>query len=400
MNFNKIICIELFLYVFLYSQEITYRWPIRFSPQQIPTPQEKLITSTFGEYRPLYNNVYPHFHEGIDIPEGGADFEVYPITYRFYVDDIIPSGNGYIIELIHITNDGSAYLLEGSRYLHLLDINDSLEIGGEYTWDDPIHGWLARADMLGGNHLHLELRRPYAVPLSWANSINPFTIPELQINDDQSPIINYVYVDYSLYGNANVENWNFLKNDFSSYYGTVTGGGRTFVRLLIPAETPYNDWDDPHIIISGERKTRFIVRTYDIATNQIVGPYKVEMEVDLGISELSWEMDALSIYEVSFDSLINTYPEDKYEEEDIYHVEQPIPSGWGTEKYFRLYPHDEGNNGLPAPVIISNLLETENLEEGHHMIRIIVRDFNGNRKTGDFHIYIRRSEWVDYPRSF
>ncbi len=46
------------------------------------------------------------------------------------------------------------------------------------------------------------------------------------------------------------------------------------------------------------------------------------------------------------------------------------------------------------------MLQTENLEEGHHMIRVIATDWNGNEKTGDFHIYIRESRWVDYPRSF
>jgi hypothetical protein len=223
----------------------------------------------------------------------------------------------------------------------------------------------------------------------------------LRIDDYQAPIIDFVYVDHSLYGDANVECWNFLKKSFSTYYDSVIGGGRKFIKLEIPAETPYDDWDDPHIIISGERKARFIVKAWDIATNEIVGPYKVELYVDLGIEDLSREWGASPIYEVSFDSLINIgFSPDKYEEEDIYHVEQPIPSGWGTEKYYRLYPHDANNDGYPAPLIRNGLLRTENLEEGHHMIRVIVKDWNEIRKTGDFHIYIRRSEWVDYPRSF
>ena len=51
----KIIYIKLFFYAFLDSQYVTYDWPIYPLP-----PGGKMITSTFGEYRPPSN---PHFHE-------------------------------------------------------------------------------------------------------------------------------------------------------------------------------------------------------------------------------------------------------------------------------------------------------------------------------------------------
>ncbi|MEM2722517.1 MAG: hypothetical protein QXF30_05040 [Thermoplasmata archaeon] len=120
------------------------------------------------------------------------------------------------------------------------------------------------------------------------------------------------------------------------------------------------------------------------------------MYVDEDIFQSFW-----ASYKVEFDTLDNeSGAADKYEEEDVYHIEGPIQSGSGVEKYYRLYHHDAENNGLPRVIktTLSDELKTEELEEGHHMIRIIVSDFNNNRKTGDFHIYIRKGNLVDYSR--
>ncbi|MEO0231603.1 MAG: hypothetical protein ABIM29_03580 [candidate division WOR-3 bacterium] len=243
---------EIFIILVFLISQVTYDWPIS------PRPEGKLINSTFGEYRGPNN---PHFHEGIDIPRGqDPDAKVWSLSYTFQVvtwDQI----NG-VAEVLHYYDDTSAALSEGSRYIHLnpATMNSLIYENNIYSWFDTLGNeyWLADGHNLGGNppHLHLELREPFNL----VNSVNPFSISELRIKDYNSPIIHSVYVDYSLYGSAEVENWNFLGGNFSSYYSTVSGGGYTFVRLTLPSETPYNDWDDPHIILSGNLKTKFTVK--------------------------------------------------------------------------------------------------------------------------------------------
>jgi len=376
-KFSLIICYLLYtLSIKIFAQ--TYSWPL--------FPAEYKISSTFGEYRGGSN---PHFHEGNDIPTS-VEKAVFPITLAFQLyykeyDPII----GWIVKIIHYDDYGQSALSEGSSYIHMWNI-DNLEYYTVYI-GDPISTSTSFYD----NHLHLEYREPFDL----TDSKNPFYIPELRVDEDNDPILFAVYVDYSLYGDADVDNWNFLCGDFFQYYSTVTGGGYTFVQLTLPDETPHNDWDDPHIIISGNRKVRFTVKSWDETTEyNVCGPYTVAMYVDKNIT--FFDLPTSPIYKVQFDKLDNSGSADKHEEEDVYHTEEPLVSGMGEEKYYRLYPHDADNNGLPAVVKKAGLLATENLEEGQHMIRIIATDWNENRKTGDFHIYIRKSEWVDFCRGF
>jgi len=366
-----------------------YQWPMK---DKDGNPDNQKISSTFGEYRS------GHFHEGIDIPpQPNADTDtlyIWPIDYGIVVDI-----NTYYVRIQHYDASFSSAKDEGSGYIHAY-VRGVCGLGEQMVLDNPVaRGWDFE-DSTYAPHLHLELRMPGDL----TNSKNPFFISELLVNDTNPPTLHSVYVDYSLYGNANVENWEYLGSNFEQYYSIVydTTGGDTFVALYLPAETPSNDWDDPHIIISGNRKIRFTVKAWDTPnTANVCGPYTVKMYIDDNIYALSGDTDSLPIYKVQFDSLINTGSPDKYEEEDVYHTEKPIPSGMGMEKYYRLYPHDDSANGLPAVIGTGNrVLQTENLEEGQHMIRIIATDWNGYQKTGDFHIYIRKSEWVDYSRSF
>ena len=100
----------LFLFLFyalsLNSQEVTYDWPI------YPRPEGKLITSTFGEYRPI--GAEPHIHEGIDIPEGEDPVaRVYSATFCFQVVDI--NHYDHLVLIRHYYDDSSAAIFEGSK---------------------------------------------------------------------------------------------------------------------------------------------------------------------------------------------------------------------------------------------------------------------------------------------
>lgn len=179
---------EIFIILVFLISQVTYDWPIS------PRPEGKLINSTFGEYRGPNN---PHFHEGIDIPRGqDPDAKVWSLSYTFQVrkKDTV---NG-IFEIVHYYDDTSAALSEGSRYIHLRprSMNCYLQESYIYSWSPTT--WLADARDLDLDHLHLELREPFNL----VNSVNPFSISELRINDYNSPILHSVYVDYSLYGSA------------------------------------------------------------------------------------------------------------------------------------------------------------------------------------------------------
>lgn len=378
MRVTIIFSIQALFCISLYADDnITYGWPI--------WPWPMIITSTFGEYR---GGTWPHFHEGNDFPKGPTGSYVYSIAKWYYVEE----KESDRIKLRHYYDGGNAAANEGSRYLHLVSVNQYLQEHKIYFWNDPEGGWLAYADDI--DHLHAEYRKGWDLE----HSENPFVIPELRVDENYSPKLNAVFVDYSLYGEATVEKWEFLGSNFGCY-STVTGGGYTFVRLELPTETPFEDWDDPHILISGNRKVRFTVQSWDETTEyNICGPYTVEMYVDANIN--FFNLPENPIYKVEFDFLNNDPYPDKNEEEDTYHTEGPIQSGDYKSKYYRLYKHDAGNNGLPNVIKEGKTLITEELEQGQHMIRIIAADWNSNMKTGDFHIYIRESEWVDYCRGF
>ncbi len=356
----------------------TYSWPI------LPYPSGKRVTSGYCAYRPAYNSIVEHFHEGIDIPEETDPLcHVYPTTLAYKVIKIYTLGpdNNLMVKVIHYSDDTSSALSEGSKYIHLKEVleniyEDSIYIG------DPI----SAATDLYLDHLHFE----YRTPSDLANSNNPFAITELQIEDNTAPTLCSLYVDYSRQGDAEVACWEYLGSNFAQYYGTVTGGGYTFLKLGLPMETPWNDWDDPHFIISGNRKVRFIIKMYDAS---ISAPYNYYLVVDTAIVDLSggsYESDAH--YQVKFDGLLSS---EYHREETVYHQEEPIVSGWNSQ-YYRLYPYGT----MPSCIIKRLALATENLEEGQHRIRVMVKDYNGNTKTADVHFYIREHDWVDYCRGF
>ena len=359
----------------------TYSWPI------LPYPSGKRVTSGYCAYRPTYNSIIEHFHEGIDIPEETDPLcHVYPTTlaYKVIKIDTLGPDNNLMVKVIHYTDDTSSVLSEGSKYIHLKEVLENI-------YEDSIYIGvpISSATDLYLDHLHFE----YRTPSDLANSNNPFTITELQIEDNSAPVLCSLYVDYSRQGDAVVACWEYLESNFGQYYSTVTGGGYTFLKLTLPAETPWNDWDDPHFIITGNRKVRFAIKMVDA---DIVAPYHYYLTIDTAIVDLVgfdyYKSD--NHYQVEFDSLLSS---EYKQEEAVYHQEEPIVSGWNSQ-YYRLYPYGT----LPSCILKSMTLRTESLEEGQHQIRITAIDYNGNKKTADAHFYIKTSgsDWVDYCRAF
>jgi len=89
------------------------------------------------------------------------------------------------------------------------------------------------------------------------------------------------------------------------------------------------------------------------------------------------------------------------QEEDIYHLEPPCSTIAFTEaQFYRLYHYDVDGDGLPSCIVSQDTLETEDLEEGMHRIRVIAKDYHTHATTADVHFYIRKKNWVDFRRGF
>ena len=241
----------------------TYFWPIPGG--------DEIIISNLGDYRPQSTYGPAHFHTGNDIPADTED--VWTITLSFRVDDIWHNQIGYNVKVQHYSDDTTHELAHGSRYIHMKMI-DTVNIHEDSIY---IANLISHQTTFWNDHLHLDYRRPHS--LTGSRAINPFVLPILQVNDTLKPILNHLYVDYSCHGSANVENLNFLGYDFSSYYRDTTYGGITFRKLKLPAETPDNDLDDPHILISGNRKARFVLEAHDnfFSTTDRGAPYELSL---------------------------------------------------------------------------------------------------------------------------
>lgn len=381
--------------VFAYSDTTTtYRWPI-------PSGQGgDTIISNFGDYRPQSGYASAHFHEGLDIKAdstGGRRFDVISVTYGFKLRTLPDLASyGWIVKVRHYFDDASGAWNHGSNYIHMWNRNDSLN-------DTSIvyQGvYISHQTTFWRNHLHLEY-----TSLSWDGSFiasrNPFLLSELPIplTDSRKPILNHLYVDYSCHGNAEVENLNFLGYEFDTLYRDTTYQGITFKKLKLPTETPDNDLDDPHILISDNRKVRFVLGGHDnfFSTTDRGAPYELSLFLfdadSTGVRQKSY-------YTVRFDSLLGSTDE-VYQEEDVYHVSAPLVSGIDAPQYYRLYPCDSARNGLPGCVVTGRTeLKTEDLDEGMHRIRVYAKDYQNNTKTADVHFYIRKSNWVDFCRGF
>jgi len=366
----------------------SYQWPMF---DQYGQPDNKKVSSGYCSFRPAYNSVQPHFHGGIDIPEqeNAQQYNLYiwPIDYGVVTN----IGGTHPFEWIKIrhynytNNQFKDAKCEGSVYRHA---NPCCAEGDSLTLDDPVaEGWNMYKP--GEEHLHLEYR---IIGSGSEDYNNPFTITELQIEDNNAPRLFYLYVDYSRQGSADVACWEYLGSDFGQYYGSITGGGYTFLKLTLPEETPWNDWDDPHFIIAGTRKVRFVIQIWDTSN---VAPYHYYLSLDTSIVDLAGSRyESSAHYEVKFDILkVSEY----LQEEVIYHEGEPIISGLGKLGYYRLYPYGTALNCVLSE---NKVLETENLEQGQHRIRISAKDYTGNTKTADVHFYIKNSDWVDYCRAF
>lgn len=379
----------LFLFTISFLLVFSYQWPMF---DEYGQPDNKIVTSGFGAYRPPYNSVDPHIHAGIDIPEQDfaqiLELYIWPIDYA-QVIDIGGSHPFEYIKIRHYNYNEDSLLFEdakseGSAYRHAEPVCD------EYQWlelDDPVaEGW----DMFRPNNRHLHLE--YREPSSMVDYLNPFTIDELQIDDNTFPTLCSLYIDNTWQGNAEVFCWEFLGSNFIQYYDSVSIGGTQFYRLYLPDESPFNDWDDPHFIITGNRGVRFVIKMFD---SPVSAPYHYHLALDTAITDLSGAgYENNPHYGVKFDALTS---EDYYRQDAIYHTGNPCTSSWDVQ-YYRLYPYGT----LPSCIYQQSTLETEYLEEGQHCIRVTAQDYDGNRKTGDAHFYIKMSgsAWVDYCRSF
>ncbi len=372
---------------------LVYYWPL-------PELSDK-CNGTFCEYR-----VGPpaHFHEGIDIPTGVSWYTVWSATYAFKCIKIgyLNGGtHGRYVTIQHYEDDGQASCDEGSRYLHMWNINPNLSEGTVYI---NVNISPPQGTGFWNEHLHFELREPAPVVNDDKNSFNPFMYYSLTDND--APFLDYLYADGSTdhQGDATINSWNFLKYSFMSYYDSTSVS--PFIRLTLPAESRDNDLDDPHIMISGNRKVRFVLKAKDQVTSSYpnCAPYWIAVYLDTALAPGNEENPIIegtnSLYEVKFDCLRNSVDDEVHDEEDVYHVESPLIST-NSVFYYRLYPYDVNSDGLPDCILTSNyVFKTENLEEGQHRLRIVVKDFKGNTKTADIHLYIRKEDWVDYSRAF
>jgi hypothetical protein len=360
----------------------TYHWPI-------PNVNPKVI-SNFCDYRPLSTYANPHFHEGIDIPATTADVRC--VTNNFILCELPDSEYyGWVVKLQHCTDDTSAAFWHGSRYIHMSDVNDTLD-----TIDVVYSGvYVSHQTTFWHNHLHFNFHRPD--PLTGSTRINPFFKSEFRPpSDNYSPVLHNLYVDYTHHGNADVENFNFLSYDFGNLYKDTLLYGWSFKKLKLPEETKDNDLDDPHILVSGNRKVKFVVEAHDNInhSNDTATVYILKLYLDLAIFFASIK----PCYALKFDTLLES---EKYQVGDVY-----LNSQLGMPQLYRLYPYDSLHNGLPGCVITDTMivdtlsLKTENLDEGLHRIRIYAQDYHNNTKTADVHFYIRKSNWVDFCRGF
>ncbi|MHA1280554.1 MAG: hypothetical protein ACTSQ8_25635, partial [Candidatus Helarchaeota archaeon] len=191
-----------FLTIILSLKVFSYQWPMF---DQYGNPDNKIVTSGFCAYRPQYNSIEQHFHAGIDIPEQENAWVdklyIWPIDYgnAYYVstEDSVVKIRHYNYESGQFTSEKA----EGSAYRHAYPVcaqNEWLEL------DNPIaEGW--NMYQPGNEHLHLE----YRIPGTMADYKNPFTITELQIEDNSAPVLCSLYVDYSRQGDAVVACWEY-----------------------------------------------------------------------------------------------------------------------------------------------------------------------------------------------
>ncbi len=382
---------------FSFSSAQEYSWPL------YPV-LERYCRGTFCEYRS------GHFHEGIDIPASGS-FTVYATTDTFkYIGNSWNAEDQYIVTVQHYTQSGSSQwpLDEGSRYIHMYNINTTLSEGEIYV-GEPLAVNTGFLDI----HLHFEMRWPAPVGVSGLenifNAYNPFIKDNLcpdDPDDDYKPVLDYLYADGDVdhQGNATINSWNFLGYDFMNYYDSTTVS--PFIRLTLPTESSGNDLDDPHIMISGNCKVRFILKAKDEVTSGYpnCAPYSISLffadQIPCGEDEL-YDPEKTPFHQVKFDELENEFGQNEtYDEEDVYHTESPLVSDQSTF-YYRLYPHDKNGDGYPDCIINpSRYLSTEGLQNGQYPIRIVVTDYEGNTKTADVHFYVRKQNWVDYCRAF
>jgi len=274
------------------------------------------------------------------------------------------------------------------------------------------------------NHLHFEIRRPEpeSGSANYKNSCNPFVVDTaLRTSDGQGPNLDYLFVDGDTahQGDATISPWNFLDCNFDDYYDSTAAS--PFIQCLLPDTSRDNDLDDPHFLVSGECKVRFVLRAKDRASDGSgstphCAPYIIALYLDTALmtdpsEDRACIEGAKPFYKVRFDTLLNVNNRnERWDEEDVYHTESPLRShiadqtGDSTRLYFRLYPYDANDNGLPGCILQDNslladsVLRTEDLEEGIHRIRLYARDIRTNDKIADVHFYIHKSDWVDFCR--
>lgn len=365
-----------------------YQWPMM---DTLGKPDNKIVESNFGDYRS------GHIHEGIDIPPQPNALQdslyIWPIDSAI----VVFGRTTYNVRIRRYTSSFTNPTNEGWRYLHAYT-EGICEVGDTLLLDDPVaKGW--QFDPNYPSHLHLEYRLRGGDTLK--DSKNPFMIDSLCVKDTIRPILNHLYVDYSCHGNATVANLNFLGYKFDSLFRDTTYQGITFKKLKLPAETPFNDLDDPHILVSGNRKVRFVLGGHDnfFKTSDMGAPYELNLFLAMEDTTLGVYL-FYPYYTLRFDSLLGSSDE-VHQEEDVYHVSAPLISGIDAPQYYRLYPCDSAGNGLPGCIITgSTVLKTEDLDEGMHRIQIYAKDYQNYTKTADVHFYIRKSNWVDFCRGF
>lgn len=387
----RIQCLVITIITIAYADTTTtYRWPF------VTGQGADTIISNFGDYRPL-DVTLPHFHEGIDIRADdtlGKTYDVISVTSGFKViAEPTLKSYGWVITTQYYTNDTSAPVdpAQGSIHMHMLTKNDSLANGMKY-----INTFISHGTTFWRDHLHLQ----YEILGGNSYSKDPFYITRLpiQVPDDKSPVLYKIYVDDWIEGDAIVDSINFLGYYFDSLYNS----SGSFIALKLPDPTPDDDLDDPHIMISGNRKVRFVLqgwdhfnRSDDYGTPYIVASY-------IGLNTILYEQ---ACYMVRFDSLLYT---DVYQSEDVYYPTAPCSSAFGASQYYRLYQHDYSNDGLPGCIITDKTIvdttgihtEIEIFNEGMHRLRIYAEDRAGHYKTGDIHFYLRKSDYIDVCRGF
>jgi hypothetical protein len=371
--------------------------------------------AAFQEYRPPYQGGSSHFHGGSDLAGGwwsGYDWYLYVCSYYYkvsYVDRNNPDDGQVTAWHGHMEWDANQtppkYVFvpqpqdSGSWYFHLKSIRPELYDGYEGDNDDPIAS--GHYSSLHDGHCHLEMVKVAGLHAYQRRTRHNPLLHEFMRNEAQdawAPGLESMFVDVSgVQGDATVQCWEFLNSTFVQYYSNIGNSFRGLkIRQRSILESPY-DWNDPHILVSGNRKVRLVVKSLDtiemitrLGYYSKCAPYRFYLCVDTGAPTMHREPTQYW-FAVKFDSIkkASSSETEQLWYGAVYHTQSPLVTSLDpTHYYFRLYPY-YWNGNIPCCVLTpSNVIQSEALSEGAHRVRVVAYDANSNERDADVWMYI------------